>query len=137
MLNDETWRRYQRGGDSVNRQKYLDKVLPFFPKATIYKNDEIIIEPKNNIYFRIDNIRSTAEFDCKMLEYVSRSACKGVSKYWQAYMLRGLNGYFRRTWTKEEMMDIYTYLGNGVNRILCKKFIKIGFDSDVLRKDKP
>lgn len=31
--------------DCINRLKAV------FPKAFIYKNDELIIEPKNNIYF--------------------------------------------------------------------------------------
>jgi hypothetical protein len=113
---------------------YLDKVLPFFPTAHVYKSDELIIEPKNNIYFRIDNVRSNLEFDCKILEYCSRSACKGVSDYWQRYMRRGINSYFNINWSKDDMMKIYTYLGNGVNRDLCRLFIIGGFNLNILKE---
>lgn len=116
--------------------EYVEKVLPFFPNAHIYKNDEIIIEPKNNIYFRVDNIKSDHEFNCKMLEYCSRSACKGVSTYWQRWMRRGLNSYFRKNWSADDMCEIYTRLGNGCNRALCSQFINTGFDLNVLKRSK-
>jgi hypothetical protein len=119
-----------------DKDRYLNKILPFFPTAYIYKNNEIIIEPKNNVYFRIDNINSDLEFDCKILEFVSRVSCKHHIKYWRSYFRRGMNSYFKINWSEEEMMKIYTYLGNGVNRTLCIEFIKSNYDLDILRKQK-
>ena len=107
----------------MNSEVALKKVLPFFPTAKTYKNDELIIEPKNNIYFRIDNVNSDLEFDCKMIEWLSRPAHKGLSNYWQNYVRRGLNSYFKKTWSKDNLNIIYTKLGNNVNRELCLKFI--------------
>jgi len=112
---------------------YVEKVLPFFPKAHIYRNDEIIIEPKNNVYFRVDNINNDHEFDCKMLEWLSRPSCKGLTPYWIKFMRRGLNGYFCKNWSQDDMREIYTRLGNGVNRTLCSKFINSGFDINILK----
>lgn len=114
--------------------EHLAKILPFFPKAFIYKDDELIIEPKNNIFFRIDNVNSILEFDCKILEYLTRPSCKGVSKYWQNYFRRGVNSYFKKNWSKDDLMEIYTYIGNGVDRKKCIKFIKSGFDFIVLSR---
>jgi len=116
------------------RQAYLKKILPFFPGAFIYKKDELIIEKKNNVYFRIDNVNSNLELDCKILEYLSRPSCKGLSDYWQRYFRRGVNSWFKINWTKAEMMEIYTYLGNGVNRKKCIDFIKSDFDLKILKK---
>jgi len=113
---------------------YLKKILPFFPKAFIYEENEIIVEPKNNVYFRIDNISSTSEFDCKVLEYLARPSHKGMSNYWQSYFLRGLNSYFNQIWSKEDMSIIYTRLGGGCNRSLCRKFIQSDFDLEILAK---
>lgn len=106
-----------------------------FPNAIIYHNNEIIIEPKNNISFRLDNVENYHEFDCKMLEWCSRSSCKGVNIYWQRWMRRGLNSYFRVNWSHEEMTKIYTSLGNGADRPLCSHFIQSGFDMNVLNKE--
>jgi hypothetical protein len=116
-------------------EEYLEMILPFFPKAFIKEETrEIIIEAKNNVYFRLDNIENYLDFDCKMLEYISRPSCKGVSLYWQRYFSRGLNSYFRKSWTKEEIREIYTYIGGGVNRKKTIQFIKSGFDVKVLHK---
>ena len=112
---------------------YLQIILPFFPTASIYKKNEIIIEPKNNIYFRIDNISDILDFDCKMLEWVSRPACKGVNLYWQRYIRRGLNSYFRKSFSKDDWLKIYQRLGNGVNRSLCRQFIISYYNLEVLK----
>lgn len=112
----------------------FEKLLkPYFPKAKIVNNaTEIVLEPKNNISFRIDNVGSKKELDCKVLEWLSRPSCKGVSPYWQRFMLRGVNSYFGKTWSHEDMNKIYTMLGNNVNRELCMKFIDSKFDLSVL-----
>lgn len=69
-----------------------------------------------------------------MLEYVSRPSFKGLSKYWQNYIRRGFNSYFRKNWSKENISKIYTYLGNGINRKLCIKFISNNFNLDLLKR---
>lgn len=111
---------------------FLKLILPHFPTASIYKKDELILEPKNNIYFRLDNVVSQLDFDCKILEWCSRSCCKGLSDYWQKYMRRGVNSYFRKTWSREDYDIIYTHIGNAVNRTLTIEFILSGFNFDKL-----
>ncbi len=113
---------------------FLEEILPYYPTAYVYKKNEIIVEPKNNIYFRIDNISSLMELKCKLLEYCTRSAVKGVSEYWQRYMRRGINSYFRKNWSRCELETIYTRLGNGVNRSLCVKFIESSLDLSILAR---
>lgn len=112
----------------------INKITPFFPKAFIYKDNELIIEPKNNIFFRIDNVNSDLELDCKMIEYLSRSACKGLSDYWQRFMRRGLNSWFKQNWSVDDLKLIYTYLGCGADRSLCIQFIESSFDLLLLKE---
>lgn len=115
-------------------KEYLESVLPFFPKAFIHPNGkELILEPKNNVYFRLDNVSSDLEFDCKMLEYLVRPAHKGVTNYWENYFKRGLSSWFRKNWSREELSEIYTYIGCGVNREKCIRFIESEFDLSVLK----
>jgi len=111
-------------------------ILPFFPTASIYKEEEIILEPKNNIYFRIVGVASVLDFNCKILEWCSRACFKGLTEYWQRYFRRGLNSYFGKNWTKENYDLIYTRLGNGVNRSLCIEFINSGFNINLLAEDR-
>lgn len=116
-------------------EKWLDRVLPFFSTAFINNNRELILEPKSNIYFRLNNFNNAEEdFDCKMIAYLSRPAHKHWKPYWQRWFLRGINSYFRQNWSREEMGLIYTRLGNDVNRPLCKRFIASGFDMELLKE---
>lgn len=112
--------------------KYLERVLPFFPDAFITHNNELVLVPKINVYFLLENVETDNDFDCKMIEYCSRPAHKGVSKYWQRYVRRGLNSYFRKNWNDEELSIMYTYMGCGVNRGLVREFIKREFDLSIL-----
>lgn len=114
------------------KKKYLDKIKPFFPKALIYRNGELILEPKNNIYFRLDNVNSDLEFDCKMIEHLCRGAHKGLTKYWERFISKALNDYFKQDWKYEDFQKMYTSLGGGCNRKLCIQFIDSDFDFNVL-----
>jgi len=113
---------------------YLTRVLPFFPKAFITDYNELVLEPKNNIYFLLENVKSDLDFECKMLEWLVRPAYKGTSKYWQDYIRRGLNSYFKMNWGPDTLQEIYTYLGGGINRELCQKFITSGFNMEVIKQ---
>lgn len=119
----------------MNTKLMLQLVLPYFPNAKLYgEQNELILIPKINLYFLTENVTNKLEFDCKMIEWLSRPAHKGMSIYWQSYILRGLNSYFKRTWSKEDMSQIYTKLGNSVNRALCIRFIESGFDMSILNE---
>ena len=46
--------------------------LHLFPKAFINNSNEIILEPKNNVYFRLDDVKTEFDFKCKMFAWLSR-----------------------------------------------------------------
>lgn len=114
------------------KEEELSKILiefkSIFPECFIYKESELIVEPKNNVYFRVDNINSKIEFDCKVLEYISRYAHKHPTLYWRKWFKRGFNSYFRFNFTDNQLGVIYRRLGNGVNRKLAIEFIESGFN---------
>lgn len=117
----------------MNNDHMLKLVLPFFPDASIYKDTELILIPKINIYFLIDGIYFERDLKRKMIEWLSRPAHKGTTNYWMKYVRRGLNSFLKTTWGDEELSIIYTRLGNGVNCDLCYKFIDSGFDISLLK----
>lgn len=116
--------------------KELQRIYDAFPKAFINRNNEMIIYPKENTYFLLDNVNNELELECKVLEYCSRQASKGLVKASRVYHFQGICAFFNRIFTQEEMDLIYTYLGNGINRSLCIKYIESGFDINVLLGDK-
>ena len=110
----------------------INKLLFAFNKAFINNSNELIIEPKNNIYFRMDDVENKLDFDCKVIAWLSRPSIKGVSTYWQQKIRKGFNYYFDKKLTKEQIDLIYTRLGNDINRKLCIKFIESDFDLKLL-----
>lgn len=122
----------RKWGLVVNHKEILLDLLPFFPTAKLYK-DEIIIEPKNNLYFLLSDVKDPCILKCKIIEWLSRSACKGLSNYWQSYIRRGLNSYFKKNFSKEDWDLIYTKLGNCSNRKLSINFVLCDLDLKILK----
>ena len=115
-------------------QDCIDRLKEAFPKAFIHKTDELIIEPKNNIYFRIDDIENEFDFKCKVIEWLSRPAHKGLSNWWQTRIRNGMNKFLGTSFTPAELSTIYTYIGCGCNREKAKTFVASGYDFGVLAK---
>jgi hypothetical protein len=111
----------------------VKEIMLLFPSSFINSSDELILEPKNNIYFRLDNVKNELELKCKFIEYTSRASCKGLSLKQQKLFRDNFNKYFNTDFDVNEMTEIYTYLGGGVNRGKCIKFIESGFDLSILK----
>lgn len=114
----------------------------------IYVEDYLVIKGKAyripqrglycNIYFSTTNCQTKLDVQCKVLEYFSRDAYKTrfyggrTDMLIHKYVRYGINAYFQTDFSEEQIEQIYTYLGNGVNRKLCVEFIESGFDLSVL-----
>lgn len=113
----------------------INHALQSFPKSFINHNNEIILEPRNNVYFRLDGVDSDLDFKCKMLAWVSRPIAKGLNKYWSPRVLRNFNEVLGTNFTMDEMHAIYDRLGNDVNRQLSIRFIESNYDLDLLERE--
>jgi hypothetical protein len=113
----------------------LARVESCFPGAFIKLNEELILNREYNVYFRLENIETPLDFDCKMLAWVARPAHKEYKNKKQIIIKQGLNAYFGRDWSNEDLSIIYTKLGNGCNGALCKTFIEADFDLGLLKRD--
>lgn len=113
-------------------QNEIQKIFFIFEKSWINKNDELILEPQNNIYFRLEDVYSILHFKCKFIAWVSRCTHKGVNDYWQKYFFVRFNWYLNTFFNIKELSTIYTYLGNDVNRELCRKFIENNYNLNII-----
>ncbi|MBU8733714.1 hypothetical protein KM915_27270 [Cytobacillus oceanisediminis] len=104
------------------------------PKSFINQSNELIVVPKNNIYFRLEDVKTELDLKCKVIAWLSRPSCKGISNYWQKRVREIFNEFLGTNFTKDEMMEIYTYLGNDCNRTLCVKFIESDYDISLLQR---
>ncbi|WP_252183303.1 hypothetical protein [Rossellomorea vietnamensis] len=113
----------------------INHALQVFPKSFINNSNEIILEPKNNVYFRLEGVESELDFKCKLFAWVSRPIAKGLNKYWSPKVLKSLNRLLNTNFTKDDMHTIYDRLGNDVNTQLTIKFIESKYDLSLLERD--
>ena len=114
----------------------ISKIKRIFPKSFVNNHDELILEPKNNIYFRLEDVESILDFKCKFIAWVSRPASKGTNKYWQLRIRDWFNMYLGTTFSQYEILEyIYTKLGNDIRRELCEKFVESDYDLEVIKKE--
>lgn len=106
-----------------------------FPKFFINHNLEVIVHPKRNTYFLLKGVETEGDLIAKILEWLSREAAKSVSKESQKYHLDGINKFLSTNFSQEDMMQIYTYLGNACNHRKTLLFMMSGFNLDVLTRE--
>lgn len=113
-----------------------------FPKTIINEYMEVIVEPKANEYFLTADCYTKEEIQAKVLEWLSRGACKTEpyqskrkNQEFREYMQNGINAYLGMDFTQEDFEKIYQYLGNRVNHEKTIRFIKSGFDMSVLESE--
>lgn len=113
----------------------VSRALHVFPRSFIHQNNEIILEPKNNVYFRLEDVHTELDFKCKMFAWVSRPIAKGLNKYWAPRVLTSFNQLMGTNFNKDDMNLIYDMLGNDVNRPLAIKFIESNYDLTLLNRE--
>ena len=111
-----------------------DRLAVAFPLLFVNRQNELIIHPKRNNYFRLDGVESERDLQVKILEWLSREAAKSVYAWSQTYHLDGINSFLGTDFTQEERYEIYSYLGNGVNHEKTLRFIESGYDLSILPK---
>lgn len=112
-----------------------ERALNVFPKSFVNKSNEIILEPKNNLFFRLEDVNSELDFKCKMFAWLSRPISKSLNKYWSPRVLKSFNEFMGTQFTKNEMLQIYDRLGNDVNRKLTIRFIESNYDLSLLERN--
>ena len=110
----------------------INHALQAFPKSFINNNNEIILQPRNNVYFRLDDVKTALDFKCKMFGWLSRPIAKELNKYWSPKLLSSFNRLLNTNFTKEEMETIYDCLGNDINRERTIRFIESNYDFSLL-----
>jgi len=112
-----------------------DRLLKAFPKFYINSGFECIIYPPRNSYFLMADIQTETGLNAKILEWLSREASKSIDPKSQVYHLNGINTFLGTNFTQEDMVEIYTYLGNRCDHARTLRFIESGYDLAALHCD--
>lgn len=122
-----------------NIKEYVKDLLELFPNSFINEEQEFIAEPRTNLYFLLSNCNSLLDIKCKILEWFSRDACKTQpfrsrmeNEEYQDNIREKINEFLGTDFTREEMTNIYSELGNNTNRQLCIEFIESGYNMELL-----
>lgn len=110
----------------------INKLLSLDLKSFINNNDELILIPKTNLRFRLDNVENELDFKCKLLEWCTRDCVKGVSDHYQRKTRNMVNYLLGKNFTYNEFNMIYCKLGNSVNHKLTIEFINSDYDFNLL-----
>ena len=115
------------------------RLLADFDGSFFNERDEFIAHRYSNTYFIFANCETELDVKCKVLEWLSRSAHKGIpyrqewrNKKFRKFMLDGINMFLHTDFSFDDMEQIYTYLGNACNHNKTIKFIESGYDMQVL-----
>lgn len=116
------------------------KLMECFPGSSINSKGYLLLN-KQRSGFSIADIESEEDLKCKLLEYVSRDACKtmvyqqhiGNVRFWNGTR-KSINQYLQTNFSDDDMLDIYQYLGNGIRHKLTKEFVENGYDLKLIKE---
>ena len=122
--------------------KQLDIVngaMLLFRGSFINSRNELILIPKFNIYFMLDDVNNESDFKEKLCEYFSRSCCCSLpyssdasNKKHHKENCEKFNAICGTDFTVDDMQLIYSRLGNGCNHQLAYEFVKSNFTLEVI-----
>lgn len=115
------------------------RLLNSFPRSYINMHGEFIAHERSNEYFILRNCENDLDIQCKVLEWLSRGACKTEpyktrrkNKEFNDFMRKGINEFLGTNFSIDEMLQIYVKLGNACNHSRTVEFIQSGYDFDLL-----
>lgn len=121
------------------KDECIKLLLKCFPKSFINNQYEFIGDIKTNSYFMLENCNNELDIKCKVLEWFSRAAFKTEpfdsqfkNEEHQDNIRRYINKFLGTNFSREEMEEIYTRLGNAVHHDLTIKFVKSNYDLELL-----
>ena len=116
-----------------------ETLLSCFPNSFINDEDEFIAEPRWNQYFILSDCEYPEEVDCKVLEWLSRSASFTTpyatnwrNERYHKKMQNCINDFLDTNFSEEDFETIYIALGNAINHEKTMEFIKSGYNFEVL-----
>lgn len=120
---------------SEARDFHIKRLMELFPDSFINDINELILIPKHNVYFRLDDVETYLDITYKLLAWVSRDATKSqyYNQNWRNIkfykeLQEKLNTYLNKKLSNYEWYYIYQQFGNGVNEETARKLLLIDLD---------
>ncbi|AII27942.1 hypothetical protein LD13_gp041 [Bacillus phage Bobb] len=122
----------------VNSPVNLEAVLSFMRATDMeylspYGNGELIISEEEGIFVQLDSLSTMKEVEARYVQAVSRPIGKSLSRVKAENLLAVVNNYFDTKLSREDMLNIYTYLCYSDKLKETEAFIRDGFPMDKLK----
>lgn len=106
-----------------------------FKDSYINSQNELILIPKFNIYFRLDDVETVQDLEVKVIAWLSKSACN-FNYYEQEWRNRKfekelrdkLNSFLGTKFNSFEWNYLYSIYGIMVNKMKLYEFVESNFD---------
>lgn len=122
-----------------NLRNTIDRLIFCFPGSFVNLGNEFVAHRFSNQWFRLEDCENELDIQCKVLEFLSRSAYKTEpyrtnrkNDEFHKFMRDGINEFLGTSFTEEDMEPIYTYLGNRCNHKKTIAFIESGYNLSIL-----
>lgn len=117
----------------------VKELMSQFPQSFINSRNELILMPRENLYFLLDGVNSDKDLIAKILSWCSRDASKSSPYYsewrnkeYRKTVRKGLNTFLGVDFTEEDWLNIYCAVGNDTNKDLCTKLVESDLDLSLL-----
>lgn len=115
-------------------RKEVEDLMSLFKDSFINENNELILVPKTNLYFRLDDVNTIEDLIYKIFAWCSRDCYKAQPFYaeWRNNkyhndLIDKFNEFLGVDYNIDKWEWIYTEFGNGCNKEKCREFIKEEF----------
>ena len=117
--------------DNFGISENVLRLMSLFEDSYVNSSNELILIPRTNLYFRLDNVKTIEDLCYKIIAWCSRDASKTEpfhsrqrNEQYRAVVRNKLNKFLGVDLTEDNWMVLYTHFGNGVNELECREFIK-------------
>ena len=115
-------------------KKEIKQLMSLFQGSFINQNNELILVPRTNLYFRLDDVNTKEDLIYKIIAWCSRDASKSEPFRKQVYnenyrksVRNALDSFLNVGWTEERWLELYSRYGNGIREKECRKMIENNF----------
>lgn len=119
--------------EEILLEEEIKRIMKIFKGSFINDHNELILIPKINLFFRLDDVLCEFDLKVKILSWATRTTVTGSKRdYWRNYTKKKINEFLGTKFDDEDFSLVYNKLGNDCDRLLCGKFIFHKYDLKIL-----
>ncbi|MGL5715668.1 MAG: hypothetical protein ACRCX2_21785 [Paraclostridium sp.] len=121
--------------EEILLEEEIKRIMKIFKGSFINSHNELILIPKINLFFSLNDILTEFDLKVKVLSWATRITTRGSKRdYYRNYTKKKINEFLGTKFDDDDFWLIYSELGNNINLELSSKFIFYNFDIKILKE---